>query len=88
MATDFERLRAMTDDDIDCSDIPPLEDLLEDSEGLMTTPDTELTFLSLNRKALDYFKNSGKGYLDRLNTVMNSLLINYVNEQQKAEGVM
>ena len=89
MGTDFEALRTMKDEDIDCSDIPELtEDYLNEAEILWETPDTEGIYLSLNRNALEYFRQSGKGYLNRLNAVMNTLLKDYVNKQQKAEGAV
>ena len=85
MATDFERLRAMKDEDIDCSDIPELtEEYLNNTESLWETPETEGIYLSLNRKALEHFRNTGKGYLNRLNSLMNDLLVDYVNKQQVA----
>ena len=88
MGTDFEALRAMTDDDIDCSDIPEMSaEYLDNVEALWETPDTEGIYLSLNRKALDYFRKSGKGYLNRLNAVMNALLKDYVT-RQTSEGVI
>ena len=89
MGTDFEALRAMTDDDIDCSDIPELTDDYFDSvETLWETPETEGIYLSLNRKALDYFRNTGKGYLNRLNSVMNTLLRDYVAQQKISQEVI
>ena len=84
MGTDFEALRAMKDEDIDCSDIPELtEEYYNGVESLWETPDTEGIYLSLNSNALDYFRKSGRGYLNRLNAVMNKLLKDYVAEHQK-----
>ena len=89
MGTDFDALRAMTDEDIDCSDIPELTDEYYDSvETLWETPENEGIYLSLNRKALDYFKNTGRGYLNRLNSVMNALLTDYVARQKIAQEVI
>lgn len=89
MGTDFEALRSMKDEDIDCSDIPEItEEYYSSVESLWETPDTEGIYLSLNRNALDYFRKTGRGYLNRLNTVMNELLKGYVAEHQKAEGVI
>ena len=82
MGTDFEALRAMEDEDIDCSDIPEMtEEYLDTVEKLWETPETEGIYLSLNRKALEFFRKSGKGYLNRLNAVMNTLLKDYVSKQ-------
>ncbi|MBQ9420119.1 MAG: hypothetical protein IJU31_07080 [Synergistaceae bacterium] len=88
MATDFERLRAMKDEDIDCSDIPELtEEYLDSVESLWETPETEGIYLSLNREALKHFRNTGKGYLNRLNVLVNDLLVDYVSKQQAQEVI-
>ena len=89
MATDYARLRAMkTNDDIDCSDIPPLtEEELKQGEGLWVTPETEYVPLALNRKTVERFRNTGKGYVMRLSDLVNKLLLDYVNKQQ-LEGVI
>lgn len=86
MATDYERLRAMKDEDIDCSDIPPLDDLLETGEWLSCPAGSEHLYFAIDGKTFRYFKNTGKGYLDRLNILINELLRDYVNRQQKADG--
>ncbi len=89
MGTDFEALKNMKDEDIDCSDIPELtEEYFNSVEGLWETPETEGIYLSLNRDAIDYFRQTGKGYLNRMNAVINTLIKDYVNNQQKAEGVI
>ena len=68
-------------------DIPFTREYLENTEGLWETSETEGIYLSLNRKALAYFKSTGKGYLNRLNVLVNDLLKDYVNKQ-KLEGVI
>ncbi len=88
MATDFARLDAMTDEDIDCSDIPALtEEQMQGGEGLWITPETEFMPLAIDKQALVYFRNTGKGYAMRLSKVINSFLKDYVT-RKTSEGVI
>ena len=89
MATDYERLRAMKDEDIDCSDIPELtEEYMRNAESVTGMPGSEHLYFAIDGKTFQYFKNTGKGYLNRLNILVNSLLKDYVNRQQKTEEVI
>ena len=88
MATDWERLRAMKDEDIDCSDIPEFtEEELKNAEVLWGLPENEDVLLNINKEILNYFRRTGKGYWNRLNILVNSLLKDYVNKQQ-AQGAV
>ena len=83
MATDFERLRAMKDEDIDCSDIPELtEEELNSPNWLSCTPENEIMYLAINRRVAEHFRQTGKGYLNRMSDLINSFLSDYVNKQQ------
>ena len=89
MATDFERLDRMTDEDIDCSDIPALtEEELRNSEGVWTDATTELAFLSISRDIMSYFKQGGKGYMMRLSHLVDDMLRDYVMKQQLSQEVI
>lgn len=82
MLTDFARLDAMKDEDIDCSDIPPLtQQELAQAEGIWVTHDTEFMPLAISRKVTAYVKNGGKGYAMRMSKVINELLLNYIAAQ-------
>ena len=86
MATDFARLDAMKDEDIDCSDIPAMtEEELRNAEGVWTDATTEIAFLSIRRELMDYFKQGGKGYMMRISRVVNNLLGDYVAQQKLAQ---
>ena len=88
MATDWERLRNMKDEDIDCSDIPELtEEYFNNTESLVSFPGSEHVYLSIDGKVFDYFKNTGKGYWNRLNILVNDYLKDYVSKQQ-AQGAV
>ena len=89
MATNYEKLRAMKDEDIDCSDIPALTDEeLADMEGICITPGTEYIHLALDTNAVDYFRKNGKGYVMRISRLVNSLLKSYMNSHPTPEGVI
>ena len=88
MATDFERLRAMKDEDIDCSDFPELTDeQLNSPHWLGCPPDREVMYLAINRNIAEQFRQTGKGYLNRMSDLINSFLSDYVSKQQ-AQGAV
>ena len=88
MATDYERLRAMKDEDIDCSDIPALTDEeLNSPHWLGCTPENEVMYLAINKKIAEQFRKTGKGYLNRMSDLINSFLFDYLSKQQ-AQGVI
>jgi uncharacterized protein (DUF4415 family) len=71
MKTDFERLRAMADDDIDCSDFPALTDEeLASPEWFGKRPDQEIFTFSIDRPVLEFFQKQGRGYRERINSVL------------------
>ena len=82
MATDFARLDAMKDEDIDCSDIPATtEEELKNSEWIVTTPEQQIAYLSLSRDTMRHFENTGKGYMMRLSRLVDGLLKDYLAAQ-------
>jgi len=89
MATDFTRLRAMKDEDIDCSDLPEFtEEYLNTTEGIWVAPGSEFAHLAIDGKVFNYFKDTGKGYLNRLNILVNDYLKDYVSKQQSQGAVI
>jgi len=70
--TDFDRLRNMSDDDIDCNDIPELTaEFWKDAKLVMPEEKKQLT-IRLDNDVLEWFKSQGKGYQTRINTVLRS----------------
>ncbi len=68
--TDWARLDAMTDDQIDTSDIPPLgEDFFAHAQIRLPRNKRHIT-LRLDADVLDWFQASGKGYQTRINAVL------------------
>src|SRR5215212_5939394 len=84
--TDFERLDAMTDEDIDFSEIPPLTDeMLARAVRLpplnVREPREELT-MKVDRDVAKYYHGMGPQY----HGVINYLLRLYMQEQSKKQG--
>ena len=83
--TDFKRLDAMTDDDIDLSDIPEVTPEMFAKgvvrRGLKPIVKRQLT-LRLDSDVIDWFRSQGGGYQTR----MNALLRAYMDEQKRTSG--
>ncbi len=75
--TDWKRVDALTDADIDTSDIPPLDDnFFATAELRMPEPKKAIT-IRLDSDVLDWFKSQGRGYQTRINAVLRM----YVDRQ-------
>lgn len=69
-SSDWERVDAMTDDEIDYSDIPPLDDaFFEDAELHMPQRKEPIT-IRLDPDVLGWYRSFGKGYQTRINAVL------------------
>ena len=84
--TDFKRLDAMTDADIDFSDIPEVTPEMFAKgivrRGLKPITKKQLT-LRLDSDLIEWFKEQGQGY----QTKMNALLRAYMEEHKRFAGV-
>jgi uncharacterized protein (DUF4415 family) len=82
---DLKRLDAMTDADIDLSDIPEVTPEMFATgvvrRGLQPITKRQLT-LRLDSDVIEWFKKQGGGY----QTMMNALLRAYMQEHDKAAG--
>jgi uncharacterized protein (DUF4415 family) len=68
--TDWDRIDAMRDEDLDTSDIPELDDsFFANAVIRLPEPKASVT-LRLDREVLDWFKSQGKGYQTRINAVL------------------
>lgn len=82
--TEIEKLRSMTDDEIDFTDIPRTTPEMW-AKGVVkkgfktTSPKRQLT-LRLDDEVVEFFKNQGSGYQTRI----NSLLRAYVDAHKTA----
>ncbi len=75
-------LKKMTDDQIDFSDIPELDDdFLKNAEWVEPDNTQHLT-IRVKRSVLDYFKASGKGYQTRMNAVLEAYVRSKTHPKQ------
>jgi uncharacterized protein (DUF4415 family) len=68
--TDWDRLERMADEEIDVSDIPPLDEEFFKKATLRMPINKKSVSLRLDSDILDWFKNEGKGYQTRINAVL------------------
>ena len=68
--TDWEKFDALTDSEIDTTDIPPLDDSFF-AHAELRLPETKQTItIRLDKDVVDWFKSRGKGYQTRMNAVL------------------
>ena len=72
--TDFKRLDAMTDEDIDYSDIPPLTEEFWKNVKLLKPSEKEMISLRVDKDIVDWFRKQGKGYQSYMNAVLKSFV--------------
>lgn len=68
--TDWKRVDALTDEDIDTSDIPPLDDAFFTDAELRLPESKKTITIRLDADVLDWFKSQGRGYQTRINAVL------------------
>ncbi len=76
--TDWARIDAMTDDEIDYSDIPPITDemwargvLRKDFKPL---PRKQQLTLRIDKDVLEFFKEQGRGYQTKINQLLRAYM--------------
>jgi len=82
--TDWQRLDAMSDEDIDLSDCPEITPKMFTKavvhQGLPAAKGKTLVTLRIDSDVLEWFKSQGRGY----QTQINQLLRAYMEAQQEA----
>jgi len=68
--TDWDRLNHITDEEIDYSDIPPLDKEFFRSGQLRMPKAKPLISIRMDPDVLEWFRSHGKGYQTRINTVL------------------
>ena len=68
--TDWARLEQMTDEDIDTSDIPPLDEAFFANAQLHVPAKKVPVTIRLDPDVLGWFKSFGKGYQTHINDVL------------------
>jgi len=77
IVSDLKKLQQMTDDDIDYSDIPPLDNAFFDKATVILPKPKKRITLRVDADVLEYFKSSGKGYQTRMNAVLKMYAKNH-----------
>jgi uncharacterized protein (DUF4415 family) len=88
-STDWDRLRAMTEEEIEANaaadpDNPAWTDAeLQAADLVLPSEEPKVPVsIRLDSEVLDYFKQAGRGYQSRINAV----LLGYVRSQQQKRG--
>jgi uncharacterized protein (DUF4415 family) len=77
--TDWQRIDAMSDEDIDTSDIPPLDEAFF-ANAQIRWPERKVPItIRLDPEVLAWFKYLGKGYQTHINAVLRT----YMEAHQK-----
>ena len=77
--TDWERIDAMTDEEIDYSDIPPITDEMWAKGSLRKGFKSESdNSLQIDRDIIEFFKSQGRGYKEKINEILRA----YMQAQQ------
>ncbi|MBV7327221.1 BrnA antitoxin family protein [Chloroflexi bacterium TSY] len=79
--TDWARLEAMTDDEIDTSDISPLDDEFFAKGELRLPKNKPMISIRIDADVLDWFKAQGPGYQTRMNAVLRLYMEAQVRNQ-------
>jgi len=89
--TDWKRLHRMKDEEIDFSDIPPIDPTLF-KKMVVRMPEKKVALsLRLDPQVIDWFKEQGPGYQTRINAVLKSYVEAHSDQtmttaQQHGEG--
>ena len=80
-ASDWERIDAMTEGDIDTIDIPPLgDDFFRNAKLQLPEGKTSVT-VRLDSEVMKWLKSSGKGYQTKINAILRTYM-NAVREHR------
>ena len=73
---EIAKLKAMPDEDIDYSDIPPLTDeFWQNAKSLHFRPIKSSTTVRVDSDILLWLKSQGKGYQTRINAILRSAML-------------
>ena len=79
--TDWARLETMTDEEIDTSDIPPLDEDFFTKGELRLPKQKPLISIRVDADVLEWFKAQGPGYQTRMNAVLRLYMDAQVRNQ-------
>ena len=70
--SDLKRLDAMSDENIDYSDIPALDEAFFRDARVVVPPGKKQLTVRLDADVLAWLKNQGKGYHSRINAILRA----------------
>ena len=70
--TDWKRLKSMTDEEIDFSDIPELDEEFFRNAEIKLPRRKQHVSMRLDAEVLDWFRKQGNGYQTRINAVLRA----------------
>jgi uncharacterized protein (DUF4415 family) len=70
--TDWARIDAMRDEDIDTSDIPELDESFFKNAVLRLPQPKVSVCIRMDREVLDWYKSQGKGYQTKINAILKA----------------
>ena len=79
--TDWKRLDALPDEEIDCSDIPELDETFWKNAVLVQPKNKERLTVRFDADMVEWFKEQGKGYQTRMNAVLYSYYSAHKNDE-------
>ncbi len=72
--SDLKRIDAMTDENIDYSDIPPLGDEFFTQKTVSFSPSKQQLTIQIDQDILEWLKAEGKGYETRINHILREVM--------------
>lgn len=78
--TDWARVDAMTDDQVDTSEAPPLDEKFFAEAELRMPVNKETVTIRLDPDVLTWLKSQGRGYQTRINAILRR----YMEAQQRS----
>ena len=70
--TDWQKLAALPDDQVDTSEIPELDEAFFRGAKLRLPKGKQLVSIRVDTDVLDLFKQQGKGYQTRINAILRA----------------
>jgi uncharacterized protein (DUF4415 family) len=83
--TDWDRVDAMKDEDIDTSDIPELDASMFANAKILLPQRKESITLRVDKDLLEWYKSLGKGYQTRMNAVLSLYMKTKQNESKTVD---
>jgi uncharacterized protein (DUF4415 family) len=72
--TNWDRLRTMSDDEIDTSDIPPLDESFFDNAELRVPEGTVPVLLNIDEEIVEWYQQQGGSFQGLLNTALRTYI--------------